>query len=135
MWRAIVAIGGVCALAASDSAIADGWRLPDGSDNAMPRYYDYRAPRVYYRDEAPVAFRLEGYQQGPSAPYPPAVVYLPPAPPVPSYAPTGAYLPPPAYPPQPGGYAPPPIPALAVKPICGVYRFWNGERCVDARGD
>ena len=136
MWRAIAAVAlvAVCTFAGSIGAVAQHWRIPDGYDNATPRYYDYRAPRAYYPDEAPVALRLNGPLV--VAP-PPAVVPVPPAPPAPPYAPTGAILPPPAYPPPAYGYAAPltPYPAANVRPICGVYRFWSGDRCIDARGD
>ena len=136
MRRAIVAMASVavCTFAASIGAIAQHWRIPDGYDNATPRYYDYRAPRAYYPDEAPAALRLDGPLV--VAP-PPAVVPVPPAPPAPPYAPTGAILPPPAYPPPAYGYAAPlaPYPAANIRPICGVYRFWSGDRCIDARGD
>ena len=106
-------------------------RLPDGVDNLMPRYYDYRAPRTYYFDDAPIGF--EGYQYGP-----PAVIY-PPASPVPQgYAPAGAY-PPRAYAPPVYGYAPPvqayPVAPTPVRPVCGPYRFWRDGRCIDARGN
>jgi hypothetical protein len=124
MWRAIVATASLAAwaIAASNSATAQHWRIPDGYDNATPRYYDYRAPRVYYPDEAPAALRLDR----------PLVIAPPPAAPAPLHAPAGANLPPPAY-----GYAapPPPYPAAVARPICGVYRFWSGDRCIDARGD
>jgi hypothetical protein len=136
MWRAIAAVAFVaaCTFAGSIGAIAQHWRIPDGYDNATPRYYDYRAPRAYYPDEMPAALRLNGPLV--VAP-PPAVVPVPPAPPAPPYAPTGAILPPPAYPPPAYGYAAPltPYPAANVRPICGVYRFWSGDRCIDARGD
>jgi hypothetical protein len=103
--------------------------LPNGPDTLMPRYYDYRAPRVFYWDQGPVGYRAYGYV------YPPYALYAPaPSPPV-AYAP-------PAYAPAAGvyGYAPqavapaPPGPLVAPRPICGVYRYWNGERCMDARG-
>lgn len=138
MWRAIVATASVaaCALAAGDSATAQHWRIPDGYDNAAPRYYDYRAPRAYYPDEAPAALRLDR----PLVIAPPPAVAAPPPPaaPAPLYAPTGANLLPPTYPQPPAyGYAapPPPYPAAIARPICGVYRFWSGDRCIDARGD
>jgi hypothetical protein len=149
MWRAIVATVSVavCAVAASNSATAQHWRIPDGYDNATPRYYDYRAPRAYYYDDAPAALRLDRPLVIAPPPLPPPVaVAPPPARPAPLYAPTGATLPPAAYPPPPYGYAappppaygyaapPPPYPAAVARPICGVYRFWSGDRCVDARG-
>ena len=127
MRRAVVALVSiaVCAFTVCDTAAAESWLLPDGVDNARPRYYDYRAPRPYYYDDAPMALRVS----------PPAFIYAVPAP---AYAPTGAYLPPPAYPPPAYGYVAPPAPpppVVRARPICGVYRFWNGERCIDARGD
>lgn len=128
MWLAVVALASiaVCALTVCHTAAAESWLLTDGVDNARPRYYDYRAPRRYYYDDAPMALRLP----------PPAFLYAMPAQPAPPYAPTGAYLPAPGYPSPDYGYvAPPTPPAVRARPICGVYRFWNGERCIDARGD
>jgi hypothetical protein len=108
-----------------------------------PRYYDYRAPRAFYIDEAPVAYRLHGYPGQPYGgsgppPYPaaviinPAPVYAPPM-----YAPS-AYAPPvKAYAPPVQGYpVAPVVPNVVVRPqpICGVYRFWREDRCIDARG-
>lgn len=60
--------------------------------------------------------------------YPPEY-YLPPPPPVRVYR----YAPPPAV-----VYEPPVYGWLAVPPppsSCGKYRYWNGERCADARYD
>jgi hypothetical protein len=90
------------------------WRIPEGNDNLMPRYYDYRAPRAFYWGGAPVAYGAYGYSYLPPAVYPAPSAY-------------GA----PAY-----GYGPPVARSLPVapRPICGVYRYWNGERCLDARG-
>ena len=64
MRRSIIALvlaatGTLCL--ASNAAFAEHWRLPDGIDNPMPRYYDYRSPRVFYFDEAPIAFDAYGY--------------------------------------------------------------------------
>jgi hypothetical protein len=149
----IAAAGGLSL--ANNGAAGEYRRLPDGVDNPMPRYYDYRAPRAFYIDQAPVAFRLNGYPNqpypnqpygaGPIPPYPPAAVIYPPpvyAPPVnapPMYAPAAAYAPPiNAYAPPVQGYpVAPVVPNVVVvrpQPLCGVYRFWQGDRCVDARG-
>jgi len=145
--RSIIAlvIAAACGLSVvSDSAAGDYRRLPNGTDNLMPRYYDYRAPRAFYVDEAPVAYRLYGYPSQPYAanrppPYPPAVIIYPaPVHAPPMYAPS-AYVPPV------NAYAPPPVQGYPVapvvpnvvvrpQPICGVYRFWRDDRCVDARG-
>ena len=146
MHRSIIALvtaaaGGLTL--ASNSAAGDYFRLPNGNDNLMPRYYDYRAPRAYYIDEAPVAYRLHGYPGQPYSAYrppayPPAVVVYPAPMPLPMYAPS-AYVPPV------NAYAPPPVQGYRVapvvpnavvrpQPICGVYRFWRDDRCVDARG-
>ena len=135
-WSVALAAAAASGLLVANTSAADYYqqRLPDGVDTLMPRYYDYRAPRAYYPDEAPAALRLDG----PVVVAPPAaVVPVPPAPPAPPYAPTGANLPPPAYPPPAYGYAAPltPYPAANIRPICGVYRFWSGDRCIDARGD
>ena len=129
MRRAVVVLASIATCALADIAMAESWRIPDVYHNARPRYYDYRAPRRYYYDDAPVALRVP----------PPAFMYVAPPPPAPSYLPTGAYLHPPGYLPS-AGYPPPaygyeaPPPAVRARPICGVYRFWNGERCADARG-
>ena len=146
MRRSIIALvmaaaGGLSL--ASNSAAGDYFRLPNGNDNLMPRYYDYRAPRAYYIDEAPVAYRVYGYPNQPYAgtpppPYPPAVVVYPAPAPLPMYAPS-AYVPPVnAYaPPAVQGYRVAPVVPSAVvrpQPICGVYRYWRDDRCVDARG-
>jgi hypothetical protein len=148
----IAAAAGELSLA-SGSAAGDYWRLPNGNDNLMPRYYDYRAPRAFYIDEAPVAYRLHGLPNQPygypnqpyaangTPPYPPAVIIYPapvPAPPIPMYAPS-AYVPPVnvyAPPPVQGYPIAPVVPNVMVRPqpICGVYRFWRDDRCVDARG-
>ncbi len=145
----VIAVAGGLSLA-SNSAAGDYFRLPNGNDNLMPRYYDYRAPRAYYIDEAPLAYRLYGYRNQPYGylgqpdaatpppPYPPAVVVYPAPAPLPMYAPS-AYVPPV------NAYAPPPVQGYRVapvvpnavvrpQPICGVYRFWRDDRCVDARG-
>ena len=137
----IAAAGGLSL--ASDSAAGDYPRLPNGTDNLMPRYYDYRAPRAFYIDEAPVAYRLHGYPGQPYAangppPYPSAVIIYPaPVYAPPMYAPS-AYAPPVnAYAPPVQGYpVAPVVPNVVVRPqpICGVYRFWRDDRCVDARG-
>ena len=139
----IAAAGGLSVV--SDSAAGDSRRLPNGVDNLMPRYYDYRAPRAFYIDEAPVAYRLHGYPGQPYVgngppPYPPAVivypapVYAPPMYAPSAYAaPVNAYSPPPAQ-----GYpVAPVVPNVVVRPqpLCGVYRFWRDDRCIDARGD
>jgi len=144
----IVAAAGALSVA-SDGAFADYRRWPNGIDNPMPRYYDYRSPRAFYPDEAPVAYRLYGYPHQPYVAnrlpaYPPVAVplaaqYLPPASPG-FYAPAGApgpamYLPPAnVYAPPFQGYRAAPV-VVAPQPICGVYRFWRVDRCVDARGD
>jgi hypothetical protein len=132
MRRAIVSAAAVlaCTFTGGDSAAAQHWRVPDGYDNQTPRYYDYRAPRAYYPDEAPAALHVPP----PLAVIPPPV---PPAPPAPPHAPTGANLAPSVYPPPPYGYVVPLVPyaPITARPICGVYRFWSGERCIDARGD
>ena len=136
MRCAIVAMASlaVCTFAASIGAVAQHWRIPDGYDNATPRYYDYRAPRAYYPDEAPAALRLDG----PVVVAPPAAVV-----PRPTCA-TGSALCPDrrqsaaSRVPATGiRYAAPltPYPAANIRPICGVYRFWSGDRCIDARGD
>ena len=142
MQRSAIALVAATAAAfcvMSNSAFADPWRLPDGNDNLMPRYYDYRTPNVFYFDEAPVAFAVHGYAPAYAVGSPPpAAAYVPPPPVPPVYLPAGAYPPtrnlPPAY-----GYAPPaqlsPVVPVAPRPICGVYRFWSGDRCIDARGD
>jgi hypothetical protein len=145
----IAAAGGLSL--ASNSAAGDYRRLPNGNDNLMPRYYDYRAPRAFYIDEAPVAYRLHGYPGQPYGypgqpyaangppPYPAAVIIYP----APVYAPP-AYAPS-AYVPPVNAYAPPPVQGYPVapvvpnvvvrpQPICGVYRFWRDDRCIDARG-
>ena len=84
----IAAAGGLTL--ASNSAAGDYFPLPNGSDNLMPRYYDYRAPRAFYVDEAPVAYRLYGYPNQPygypgqpyaATPPPPSPPGAPPAPP------------------------------------------------------
>jgi hypothetical protein len=123
-------------------------RLPDGVDTLMPRYYDYRAPRAYYIDEAPVALRID-VNPGPLgyAPQPYAAVPPPPSPPATIVTPVGAPLAyaPSGYPAPVGAYAPPPVlgygpapvvPTLGARsqPICGVFRYWRDGRCVDARG-
>jgi hypothetical protein len=139
----IAAAGGLSVV--SDSAAGDYRRWPNGNDNLMPRYYDYRAPRAFYIDEAPVAYRLHGYPNQPyagSGPplYPPAVIIYPaPVYAPPMYAPS-AYAPPvSAYsPPRAQGYPVAPVaPNVVVRPqpLCGVYRFWRDDRCIDARGD
>jgi hypothetical protein len=133
MGRAIASAASVLVwtFAGAINAAAQHWRVPDGYDNQTPRYYDYRAPRAYYPDEAPAALRL----QPPLVVIPPpAVAPVPPAPPAPLYAPTGTNLAPSVYPPPPYGYVVP-YPPISARPICGVYRFWSGERCIDARGD
>jgi hypothetical protein len=113
------------AVAGGLSLVPDGasaqWRIPEGNDNLMPRYYDYRAPRAYYWDGAPVAFGAYGYSYLPPAVYPAPPVYG---------APAYGYGPPVARAPQ----AVAPSLPVAPRPICGVYRYWNGERCLDARG-
>jgi hypothetical protein len=152
----LIAIAAGALSVASDGALADYRRLPSGIDNPMPRYYDYRSPRAFYADEAPVAYRLYGsphqpYVANQRPAYPPAaVIYVPPAQYLPPaqiplvYAPAGApgpamYLPPAnVYAPPVQGYrAAPVVPNVVVapQPLCGVYRFWRGDRCVDARGD
>jgi hypothetical protein len=118
---------------ACDSASAQK-RLADGIDNPMPRYYDYRTPRIFYRDEGPVAYYFYGYRDPPFADYrvpgyPPAV-YLPPVYAAPVYAPPVNAYAPPVFPTAPAV----PDVVIAPRPICGVYRYWRDDRCMDARG-
>jgi hypothetical protein len=117
--------------AAADAG--DRWRLPDGADNPMPRYFDYHPPKVFYFDEMPVAFRLQGRPSQPYAngipTYPPAVILYPaPAYPVPG----------PALHMHPGYPVTPVVPNVVtpvpLQPICGVFRYWRDGRCIDARG-
>jgi hypothetical protein len=112
-------IAAVTFLAMAQSAAAQDFPIPNGIDNPMPRYYDYRAPRAFYGDDAPIAFDWQ-----PGAP-----VY-------------GYRAPPPAYGSQSYGYRAYDGPSLraevmpgpAPRPICGVYRYWRDGRCIDARG-
>ncbi|HJZ33846.1 MAG TPA: hypothetical protein VKF35_22205 [Hyphomicrobiaceae bacterium] len=91
-------------------ASAEWWYLPNGIDNPMPRYYDYRSPGVFYGNPGPVGFEASGPL---AAPYAAAPTY-------------GGY-----------GYAaavPPAAVVVPVRPICGVYRYWRDGVCRDRRG-
>jgi hypothetical protein len=87
------------------------YRDDDDGDDDGPVYY---APPRYYVPPPPVPPSV--------APPPPAPFYRQPFPPAAYYGPP-AYNGPPAY-----EWLPPPRP-----PSCGVFRYWNGERCADAR--
>jgi hypothetical protein len=76
-------------------------------------------------------YPLDDYDYPPEYYPPPPAYYRPPPPPERFYR--APPLPPPQeYEPPVYGwsYAPPPQPSS-----CGVYRFWNGERCADARDE
>ena len=149
-WSVVLAAAAASGLLIANASAADYYqqRLPDGVDTLMPRYYDYRAPRAYYIDEAPVALRIDvnpgplGYAPQPYVGVPPppsapAAIVTPVAAPL-AYAPSGYPAPVGAYAPPPvQGYAPAPIaPTVGARPqpICGVFRYWRDGRCVDARG-
>jgi hypothetical protein len=149
-WSVALAAAAASGLLVANAGAADYYqqRLPDGVDTLMPRYYDYRAPRAYYPDEAPVALRID---VNPGAvgyfPQPYVGVLPPPSAPAPIVTPVGAPVAyaPSGYPAPVGAYAPPPVPGYAPapvvptvgarsQPICGVFRYWRDGRCVDARG-
>jgi hypothetical protein len=93
------------------------------------RYYDYdRYPRTLYID------RSYSYKD-----YPPAVAVAPPPvvvspPPITVYPPPVVVAPPPVVVYQPRAYVAESYAYETYRPTsCGVYRYWDGHGCVDAR--
>jgi hypothetical protein len=112
------------AMISSTGASAE-YFLPDGNDNPMPSYYDYRPEPIFYGTNAPVAYSYS-YVAGAPVANPAAV----PAAPSYGYVATQSgygYTAP--------AYAPPLAGAVVARPTCGEYRFWRNGRCVDKRGN